>query len=34
MAGFYGSVIYALWVQQTNENPTAARQPSAVQIFG
>jgi len=29
MAGSCGSPFYALWVQRTNENPTAAKQPSA-----
>ena len=32
MAGLYGSPIYALWVQQANENSTAARQPFAVRF--
>jgi len=32
MAGSYDSPFYALWVQQTNENPTAARRPFAVRF--
>jgi len=32
MAGSYGSLFYALWVQRTNENPTAARQLFAVKF--
>jgi hypothetical protein len=30
MAGPYGSVVYVLWVQQNNKNPTAAKRSSAV----
>jgi len=32
MAGSYGSAFYALWIQQANKNPTAAKQPSAMRF--